>query len=54
MYITIDNIFFHISVKFLVIFVFCSIFLVQLCVILVSNNMFYLKNHQMWLQFFTM
>ena len=39
-YITIDNIFFVHFFKFLVIFIFVVIILVQLCVILARNGMF--------------
>ena len=47
-YITIDSIFLEVFRIFLVIFIFCSNFLVQSYVILVRNSMFYYKktNHQ--------
>ena len=42
--------------KFSVVFVFVIIVLVQFCIILVRNNMFYYKktNHQIWLKILTM
>ena len=41
MYTTIDNIFYIFFFKILAIFIFIVIVLVQLCVILVRNGMFY-------------
>ena len=45
-YITIDNIFLYTFLKFLVIFIFVVIILVQFCVILVRNGMFYLEKNK--------
>ena len=45
-YITIDSIFLEVFRIFLVIFIFCSNFLVQSYIILVRNSMFYYKKNK--------